>query len=715
MNISEKRPRWPGRRTEAVALLLILLVAAAFRLYRLDDIPPGFTHDEAGHGMDAIAILNGARPIYETVGYGREPLYDYVVAALMPIFGANYLTLRLTSVLAGLALIVVAHFWIRRAFDVPTALLTSALLAVSFWAISTDRQALRSALLPTLFTVSLYFLWRALRPHRRVPSLLLGRAASGESAAGRSATAPSAPLRGSSRAASYRKWLNYGLSGLFLGLSLYTYMAARVLPGVFVLLWFYLLIFQRAEWKQHWIGLIGVVALGVALALPMFAYLSTDPGAEVRLTQLSGPIDRLFAGDPSEVLNNALGALGMVTFQGDNLWLYNIPGRPWLDWITGALFYLGVIIALRRFRRIEYALALFWLLLGVFPSLLTGVVASNLRSIAAQPVVYLFAAVGAIEVVRGLERLEGSRVLRSLPLGALLAAVSLSTAQDYFNGWGQARDVRVAYHAPLFETARYLDREAPPDAVIAISSLYPNRFHDPYSLELLLSRTDLAPRWFTGSFVDMTGAPHASLIFPQRNPAWVITQTVAPIDPLFAEVFARHAARVTTIDLRADDFSPRLEVYRFDPASALAEALASGTALTHSIDLGHTLELLGYRAPALRVKPGEPVAVITYWRIAAAFEREAVLFTHALTGDPNRPILAQQDSLDVPSYYWVRGDAFAQVHRFVIPPDAAPGSYPLEVGAYARADGARLPVYDQGGSVVGDHVIIGSIEIKNPE
>jgi hypothetical protein len=50
------------------ALATILIVAAALWLWQLDSVPPGFTHDEAGHGHDAIAILHGARPIYETVG-----------------------------------------------------------------------------------------------------------------------------------------------------------------------------------------------------------------------------------------------------------------------------------------------------------------------------------------------------------------------------------------------------------------------------------------------------------------------------------------------------------------------------------------------------------------------------------------------------------------------------------------------------------------------
>jgi 4-amino-4-deoxy-L-arabinose transferase-like glycosyltransferase len=710
MNALTPRPRWPGRRTEAIALLLILLVAAAFRLYRLDDIPPGLTHDEADHGLDAVAILHGARPIYETVGYGREPLYDYVVAALMPIFGPHYLTLRLTSALAGLLLIVVAHFWVRRAFDVPIALLTSALLAVSFWAISTDRQALRSALLPALFTASIFFAWRALRPHRL--------------SALTSAALLQGPPSGAVHTSARYRWFNYGMAGVFFGLSLYTYMAARVLPGVFALLWLYLLIFHRAEWKKHWAGLIAAVVLGVVLALPMFTYLSANPESEARLTQLSGPIDRLFAGDPSEVLSNALGALGMFTLKGDNLWLYNIPGRPLLDGVTGALFYLGLIVALIRLRRIEYALAICWLLLGVFPSLLTGVVASSLRSIAAQPVVYLFAAIGAVEFVRRIDRLVYSRVVRSLPLGALIVAVTISTARDYFGEWAQARDVRVAYHTTLFEIAHYLDREAKPGSVAAISSIYPNRFHDPAAMEMILRREDLALSWFTGSFVDMTGAPHASLIFPQVNLAQVaepaqglpivIVQSIAPIDPIFASAFERHAERIDSIQLRADDFNPGFDVYRFDSAGALSDLLSAATAPTQTLDFGHTLDLIGYAVRTPQVRSGQTVEVVTYWRVTSPFEREANVFTHALSGDPSRPVLAQQDSLDAPAGYWTPGDAFAQVHRFVIPADATPGSYPLEVGVYTREDGARLPLYDAVGSVAGDHVIIGAVEVLTP-
>jgi len=730
-------PRWPGRRTELIVLAIILIVAAFFRLYQLDAVPPGFTHDEAGHGMDAIAIVNGARPIYETVGYGREPLYDYVVAAFMPILGQGYLTLRLVSVAAGLLLILVTHFWVRRAFDVPTALVTSTSLAASFWAISTSREALRSALLPVIFMASIYFLWHALRPFERRTSI----------------------TRLSAR---HTRWVSFVMSGLLLGLSFYTYMAARVLPVILGLLWLYLLIFQRETWKRNWFGLIAVVAIGMAVAAPMFLYINAHPGTEVRLTQLSGPIDQLIAGKPEEVFSNALNALGMFSISGDNLWLYNIPGRPILDWPIAIMFYIGIGVSFLRFRRTENALALFWLVVAIVPSLLTGVVASMLRSIAAQPIVYVFVGIGYVQLARFVDRIIYSHTLRSIPLVILIAASTFYTFHDYFNVWGEAHDVRVAYHTNLMEIARYLDRTPDTRSDVAVSSIYPDRFHDPSSMRLLLNRHDLSLRWFTGSFVDADGKPHASLIFPTSVEAAacgtvggevrcssgvtskptvftgtlgtavaiggaeatapanytvdVVVPAIAPIDPAFADVFNRHAQKVQTVELKPDDFNPRFDVYQFDATAALSDALKSSVIVTSVLDFDHTFSLIGYKvnAPdgrAADLKPGSTVTVLTYWRITTITNKELVLFTHALTGDPNKPVLAQQDSLDVPSWYWVPGDAFVQVHRFTIPSEAKPGTYPLEVGAYAQSDQQRVTVYDAAGQPLGDHVLIGSITV----
>ena len=142
-------------------------------------------------------------------------------------------------------------------------------------------------------------------------------------------------------------------------------------------------------------------------------------------------------------------------------------------------------------------------------------------------------------------------------------------------------------------------------------------------------------------------------------------------------MFNRHAQKIDTIELRPDDFNPRFDVYEFDATAALSDALKSAVTVTRTLDFDHSFNLIGYSLPASPIKAGTQIDVMTYWRITSITNKELVLFTHALSGQPDRPVLAQQDSLDVPSWYWIPGDAFAQVHRFVIPADTPPGAYAI--------------------------------------
>jgi hypothetical protein len=317
----------------------------------------------------------------------------------------------------------------------------------------------------------------------------------------------------------------------------------------------------------------------------------------------------------------------------------------------------------------------------------------------------------------------------------------------------------VAYHTTLFEVAQELDRASDLPTDVAISSIYPNRFHDPYSMDLTLRRKDMPLRWFMGSsqFININSVPHGGLIFPQPiegvascatvapgqinctsgvtptqsvftstlpvtsiGPAspvtapptyntTIVVQAVAPIDPVFADVFQRYSQKIRSVELRPDDFNPRFDVYGFDATAALTEALRSAVVPTGTLNFGGVADLIGSEIRTPQAKPGQLVEVITYWRVNTLTDQEMTLFTHMLSGDPAHPVLAQQDSLDVPSYYWLPSDAFAQVHRFMIPADAAPGVYPLEVGFYTATDQQRWPVIDSAGNSIGDHVIIGSV------
>jgi hypothetical protein len=285
----------------------------------------------------------------------------------------------------------------------------------------------------------------------------------------------------------------------------------------------------------------------------------------------------------------------------------------------------------------------------------------------------------------------------------LVLAMGAFSFRDYFVTWADARDVRVQYHTTLFEIARYLDRQ-PAGGAVAISSIYPGRFHDAYSMGMLLHRRDLSLRWFDG---------RNALALPP-NGSRLIIQAISPIDPALAGLFSRSATPIDSRQLRADDLNPRFDVSAWDSTKLDSIKPAMPT------DFGHVVEIIGYSTNAAQVKPGGELVVVTFWRARSTTDpnKETVLFTHLLD-KPEGPVLAQQDLTGYPAWQWQPGDEFAQVHRFIVPANTPPGQYPLEIGAYTRdipsavqpnPPTTRLTVYD-GDKASGDRVLLSPVQV----
>jgi hypothetical protein len=66
-------------QASAVAVGLFLCLGAA--LFRLNEAPPGFQHDQTFTSLDALDVLAGHFPIYFPSN-GLEPLFMYSVASL---------------------------------------------------------------------------------------------------------------------------------------------------------------------------------------------------------------------------------------------------------------------------------------------------------------------------------------------------------------------------------------------------------------------------------------------------------------------------------------------------------------------------------------------------------------------------------------------------------------------------------------------------------
>jgi 4-amino-4-deoxy-L-arabinose transferase-like glycosyltransferase len=678
---SDHPPSATSLRRVWIPLAIILCLAAALRLYRLDSVPPGLTHDEANYIPDAVSILRGARPLYFPVPQGKEALYLYSVALMMTFVSPPPLALRLTSALWGILLVALIYTWARRAFDRSTALWTTAGLALSFWGVSTSRMGLRAITLPALFTAALL----VSRLAEKKPPAFIGSAG----------------------------------AGLLLGLTFYTYLAARVMPAIPLLFGLYLFLTSRDRWRQHWPGWICMLIVATVVAAPLFLYLRAYPAAEIRVGQLDQPLRDLMSGNPAPLLKNVFQTLGVLSFRGDGFIPYNIPGRPILDPLMSLLFYAGLGIALWRWRDPPHALALLWLAVGFFPALATGVEAAHLRAINAQPVLFLFPAL-TLERLRSV-RAPRLRVLKrvSYLVGALaLTLLACLTARDYFARWANDRDVRVHYHTNLMAIIDTLPKWEQ-DEPIVISTFYPGEYHDPRILEAVLGESAPPVRWLDGrQAVLLPPAPTARLILP----------AAIPLDETLWAFVEPDVALREQVLLRPDDFDPGFQVYQWSVDRTLSTLQAAMMIPSQPpqlpLKIGEWLTFQGHQLAGWTGKPGSEFDLLTLWQVEARLpdDRDAVLFTQLL--DSHNQVAAQQDQLGAPSWSWQPGDVILQLHRLSLPAGASPGQYTLIAGVYTVPDRVdailaghepdpgmpRLPVLVDG-AAVGDHILLQSVEV----
>lgn len=674
----------PGisRKAEWALLALILLVAVFFRLWRLDSVPPGVTHDEADTGYFAAAVYHGAPSQVETpYGYANEPFTMYSGALFMALLGPTDLALRVHSAFFGLVLLLFSYLWARRAFGVGVALGGAALIATSYWALSNSRFALNSEPAPALFTGAVFFMWVALYDD---------------------------VSRG-------RRWWSWGLFTLFLTGSLYAYEAARAAAIAIVVFFFYLALFDRGHFRRGGIWFAGALIVVGLLVAPHLL----DPAAWQRSSTLSGPLEAVRHGDLGPMWTNLKSALGTFSFSGDSFVTYNLPGRPIFDPVVSLFFAGGIALCIWFWRKPAYAFLLMWAVAGVAPSLVLGEWTSTLHSKGAEAAILLLPAVCAVAVGAYIHRHLGLRWSRLFAVACVvwLFVVAVSTWRDYFERWGQAPETRAAYFHNLVSITEYIDR-LPTDTAVALSSPFPYLPLDPFIADMRVQRDDLTMGWFDG---------RRALLFPPAEQSVLILPANTPLDAEFADWVPVSLA--DRIIVHPEDVDPYFDVIQLRPdevwdtitAQLAGQTVAAPAALTMPVNLGDAVELTGYELKQPVVSTGEPVTLITAWRVidpaalgprlSQHYGRGAKIFVHLL--DAAGQLVGQEDRLDVPAWNWRSGDRFVQIHRIALDPSLSAGPYTLAIGVYTRPDQARLTVLN-GGESVGDHIVLQSVEVRAP-
>ncbi len=608
----------------------VLLIAAIFRLVLLHDVPPGLSQDEVLNADIVQFIRGGSHALFFREGYGHEPLYHYFSVPFQVLLGDNVLSMRLPAVTLGLLLVALTLRWARREFGARTAVLTGVGLAISWWPIVFSRVGIRPILEPVLLLLFAWF-WPK------------------------------------------RPWL----AGLFLGLSVYSYTGARVvfvIPALLV--GYYFLTQRRKDTKEEKGVKAALIVLGISLlvALPLFLTLRADPTLQQRVDQLAGPLAALQAGDPQPILQSIVDTVGVFSFTGDPRWTYTLPDRPLFDWGTAVFFYVGLLLALWRWRQPRYTFVLIWLGVTLIPSAVTPQSPSTVRLVGALPVVYLLVGLGITAVyhilttrkpVTDRQKLRSS--LFALLLVALLSVTAYRTISDGFIRWPQAETTRLKhYQTVLLDIAR--DWRANPTDNLVVAEA----FYEPIDRDSLIRNLGQDPqaRWVqTGP--EVAGA----VVLPAGgNGRFYVPEFAAPNLDLL------HLSGIAASPQFRSSNEPSFAVYPLPTDPMLAVQLID------PIPFEGAISLRGYEI--LPPEPGKPLVVFTLWRVEMGLPADLSVFVHLVDGAD--VIVAQHDGLDAAATTLQRGDMILQRHLLPLDDLLPPAEYALFVGLYQRSTGRRL-------------------------
>ncbi len=677
-------------------------MAAALRFPELEDSPPGVHYDEAANGILAGDIgLRGERPIFISSYTGKETLFFYLAGGLMSLLGQSIFTLRLTAALLGVATVAATYrLGVELLRDRRMALLAAGLLAVSFWHLLFSRLGFRAVSQPLLQALAVTGIWHGLRRGSRL-SLIGG--------------------------------------GVALGLTAYTYLAARLFPIPLAIGLGAFLIGRKRPNDNRWRKVLLVVLVSLAVAGPLLAYFAANPDSFwVRVNQV------LPDNTPASGFGRSyLKALGMFFIEGDPYVRFNIPGLTLMGPYWGSLLALGWLLALVRWRwgstALERSAHLFLAALPplmLLPSALAAgeIVPSNLRAIGLLPFVFLLPSMALFFVLdllwkglmprqaiasrpatgrdRGEEsgqiapyghtsqgrkgdkaafrrsRWTDGQLAAAIVVGLLLAVGGPLTGRRYFIDWAERADLLLESDGDLVATASFLDQMDLTDETIFVSALH---YRHPTMAFLSQRYEDI--KWLPGS---------EAVVFPEQGEAVYIYPHNSP-RPEWAAGFLPDSTEIqpphTGTGLSGQ---PLFKAYRRSgPPQLVPEVLVNA-------NFGDNITLLGYEFGPLNE---DSLALNLYWRIDRPPPGGLMPFVHLEDAWHYR--WGQVESVAYPAEQWAAGETVVQQVRTPLRPGLPPGDYRLHIGLFDPESGRQVSRLDAAGRYAGNAFTVEAVPLAN--
>lgn len=525
-------------RLEVALVVAVIALATFFRFWRFTEFPPGVWYDEAVTSTDALYIMDVDHwTVWRETNFGRSTLFLYMLIVSFKAFGYTVFAMRFVPAVAGVAAVLAFYFLARSLLGPVPALVASALLAVSRWAVTFSRISWEASLQPLFEILAVYFFIRAVDTRGR---------------------------------ASYAFW---ALAGAALALGIYTYLAFRFVPFVMA---FFLAYLGITRWRLLWSHRTGLLVyalsfLIVIAPLANFAYHNQDKFLErTRAVNVFKEVDERESYAP--LRDNVRKVTQMMNVAGDHNGRHNLPYAPMVDELTGALLVLGLAGALVSWRSWRIGAVPVWLVIMVLPSVFTITIEnpSAIRAIGAIPPLFLLAGVAVSAAYGSLARTRAGL----LAFGVLaVALVGGSTAINYYDIFERQAKSELVYDAftPTFSNVAEIIAERADGARV----LVPREYLGHPALQVIARGKQFEPY-----------DPAADVVFPPdgRDVVIVVDENQLAIIPHLERIYP---------GLVRDDFVDRFGRLYFSELTVPSGDIAAmhGAALTVEREDGGTEDL----------------------------------------------------------------------------------------------------------------------------
>jgi 4-amino-4-deoxy-L-arabinose transferase-like glycosyltransferase len=380
------------------ALTGILVFALVIRLILLTTVPVNVTADEADNLQFIYQVLAGNGPGWFGLDWHQSPAFSlYTMAWLVDWFGKGVWGMRLYPAILGTLTLIPFYILARERLSTFSSLLATFLLATGLWFFHFSRTGYTNINATLFACCAAVCLSLALRKDR---------------------------------------WYYYAGVGLFAALGLYGYDGGRPI-GLAVAAFFpFALYFFRHNYRRVVVGFVLAGVIAGVLFIPQARTILDDwDHFNTRTRAVSiFTVETPYMGDTDRVAivvhqleRNFKGfflldrSLREMSFQPDRL----LPrGGTFLDFWTGALFWVGLVAGLWRWR--DTAL---WWCFFIVPIFVNEAFSSNTpeatRALVSTPFMYLFVGLGIESVVSCLRRPSGTMWLGFAVVAAFIALTSI--------------------------------------------------------------------------------------------------------------------------------------------------------------------------------------------------------------------------------------------------------------------------------------------------